>query len=397
MSIKNLLIVVFIFMPNFVYAFNMGSVNSIIYLGFSVLALVKFFKIEKSDYLYITFFVFCFVIQLLSLFSTLIDFDGASNIGLTTIRPLIIFIQVSGFYFFFKSKNCLITENDVAKVCKIIIFICFSFFVLKNEISSINNVVFNVFYVAPNKIFLEYSSILFFASTYFSSFIYVFCFVFIFYDFMKSITFTNAMLVLANILLIFYSVSKTGAIAMIATVLLVSLFKSRNFFVKISYIVLFSFIGMWLYLNYIESISSYRLIVSFQEIFTGGGGQNSADDRLDQIIYAVIGSYHNYFLGLGSGQNVLNETIISDFSYRYGLLGLLLYFIFYFYVFLVMFKIRSRLIINRDFFSCGLIWIILLFILSFSSSAMEIGKGGIVNCMFLAMVFHNVRYVKQYN
>lgn len=191
--------------------------------------------------------------------------------------------------------------------------------------------------------------------------------------------------------LIFFSTSKTALVAVVLAFVYLVLASRISWFLRLSlsaaFIVPTILVSFYLY----EYLLNNRLIVSFIELVSGGGGQNSAFERVEQVNASITGSLENYFLGLGSGIGVLNETFISDFTYRYGLIGLLLYFLFYLFVFVILNR-KDNCNSDEMFYLKNAVkcWFIILPVLSMSNPTLEIGKGGVVNCIMLALSFYMI-------
>jgi hypothetical protein len=111
--------------------------------------------------------------------------------------------------------------------------------------------------------------------------------------------------------------------------------------------------------------------------------------RLDQFFTAVDDSLDNYLLGVGLGRNVYLESYLAAYTHRYGLVGFLIYNVFY--VFLAVYSYsmyrKTSSIDKRVVYLFGMLWALNLPLLMLSNPMFEMGKNAIFSIFILSVLF----------
>lgn len=118
----------------------------------------------------------------------------------------------------------------------------------------------------------------------------------------------------------------------------------------------------------------------------------SVESRLEQIYNAYDGSLSNNLFGVGLGRDILLESYISSYLYRYGILGFILYSCLYIILFIVSFLgyKRSSGNVAQLFLFCSLFFLNLP-ILMLSSPMFEMGKNSIYSVIIVVLLFETIR------
>lgn len=382
-----LVYVFFLVLPNFYYAFNLGTINNLLALSFFTLCV--FCSGSVVDNQLRIAFSFYFFLQILSMISAFLGVNnGVSNsFDLSIFRPSILFLLVYGIYS--REMGCVETFSDkIIKLSFIFIFISCVFIFLCLFNGTFYDL-YRSFYLASNKDAIADSSVGFFASSYFAAFVYLF----FYYVNLSSLIIMRKLsilpIVIANFILIFFSFSKTAlASSCIASIFCIFFVNSKSY-TKIIISLIFIFVFMYFYEKVYTGIEDFRVVISLQEMLNGaGGGADSLSTRIEQINNALELSIYNFGFGVGVNSSILNESFIADFSYRYGIIGLVLYFFSWIYAIRFSYcayasanSLKIKVVMLAAFF-----WFLSLPVISMSNSVLEMGKGAILYSIILAFL-----------
>jgi hypothetical protein len=181
-------------------------------------------------------------------------------------------------------------------------------------------------------------------------------------------------------------------------VLLVFILPTLFFHVRYFFISLFSyFFLLFLFFNYYGfgvlsefllglNIETYN-ISSLIRLLNNAEGAGSFSVRMEQIDFVLEMSFQRFGFGLGLGRGVLLESWISYLGYRYGIFGLLFYFLLWVYLGfkLILLSFNNYSYVNFEFVSLGF-WFLSQPILLLSGGMNESGFTGMFSSVVLGYV-----------
>jgi hypothetical protein len=378
-------------LPNFIFGINVGALNNlIVFTIFSGVIFIKCKDVELDNVIKYSLF-FYFTLEFLVLITAFTDV-GYSTIGLSLFRPVMLLITFLGLYILI-INDIDKSITDVFNYSRIVVILSFLFYAFYS-MTSIGSFIHLNFYTT--KTVLSTSSISFFATSYFAAFTYTFCFIFNLISLTKKMSMFSFLILILNTILVFFSHSKTAFVCIIIIIIITVYMHPWKFKYKLLSNLLFIIIGVFVYDNYTQNIIDSRGIVSFSQMLRGdGGGYNSLNERAEQIYFAIHYSMNNMGLGVGTDSSILNESFVSDFVYRYGILGLSLYAVFWGVLTFMAVKLYMTCQENKHLFFSFLCWFISLPILGMSNSVLEMGKGAVINAFIIALFLSVIKFKYQ--
>ncbi|MEJ2045172.1 MAG: hypothetical protein P8X74_08365 [Reinekea sp.] len=387
-SIFFLLVVLF---PLFPAKFNASQVHiNILVLAGLVLPAIF---IGRSNLvglgLWVTmYFILCQIALLPALF---FDFSkgGIGSVSFTSFfRPTMLFVSVVGC-------TVLLRNVDTGKLCDLIAYIVFGaavyavlevFFLDLDRVSSI---VFGLYKREYRTNLLEVSTT-FFATTYYSAFVFFTFLVLLYSRFLQTLQVRYCIASLLAILLIFLSQSKAIIFCTIVSVWLLGLISQRKVFFYLSIFFLLTIPVLLINLRVILdmlSIFDLRIVKDVKLLLLSANESETLNIRLDQIANVIESALLNNGFGVGLIPELSLESWVAVFVFRYGIFGLVFFLglvsVLSFYCLIT---IRAGNNQNVWLAKAGLVWSMLLPLSQLSSAMIEYGKTAFVANFMIALI-----------
>src|SRR5690606_28514038 len=233
-----------------------------------------------------------------------------------------------------------------------------------------------------------------FATTYFAAYFYFIIFLFavcrlLFYKFDWSWFLVS----MVSVLFIFYSQGKNAYLAVFVSIFLLFFIKG-DILVK-SFLILLSCIFFYYFVRNVDVIaevlwsSGVYSLMQASLYLNHGFSFGSVEHRYEQIYFAFEGSLMNNFFGVGLGRDILLESYVSTFVYRYGIIGFVFYFAFF--VFLsalaIYYYYKTSVFSYKYYYAFIGIFFVFLHLLMISSPMFEMGKNSIFSIFLVALLF----------
>lgn len=351
-----------------------------------VIILAGRLHLTYSMLIVLVFFIF---LQCLLVFSWLMDYNNG-NVSISDFfsvnRPFGLAVMFAAFCSLLSRKN---SERSfdffvlLAFLFLLVLFLSREFF---------HDFLSSVYFSAER--FKDGAFISVFASTYFASYFYYIIFLFsLCRVFFFRVEFLWVMVLLVSLTFIFFSQGKNAYLAAVFSIFIVVFLRYSlifKFFVLIivSLAIVF-FANNFLFIVELLSGSDYFSLRQASLYLQHGFDFSSVQHRLDQIDFSFQGSVDNNFLGVGLGRDILLESYVSSFIYRYGIFGFVLYFCFFLFLsVLSMFLYgKTRVFEYRYYYAFIGIFFMNVHVLMISSPMFEMGKNSIFSIFILAMLF----------
>lgn len=384
-----------ILLPNYIFGFNIGALNNLLISSCAALYIFVRAKIPSA---FPIFFIVGFygLLQILLFMSGFLDYGGdTSALSPALLRPIMLMVVVLAIVAHMLNKVELISEQ-FQQFCRWLIFLSTTF-VLLYVFFPVFSKLHTSFYLLPEKVVLLKSAVGFFATTYFAAFSYLLCFIVVYQVFIDKPSLKDAIAIVMVSGLILFSFSKTALLCWAVLALLMPVIHSKRGWVRLFVIFLLILLSICTVYFLYPMFENLRVLISAREMIEGaGGGSNSLGERAAQIDEAVYKSMENWGLGAGLAEGILTESFIANFVYRYGLIGLFIYVMFWILVGIWAKGSLKVLSGSSAVLMKSLIWWqICLPIVSLSNPVLEMGKGAILNSMVIALISANLIRVSQ--
>jgi len=379
---------IFIFLF-FIHTFGVQFGGIFINLVSFIIAFFYLVRKGKVNFFFESYFIsFIFSCLILLLFvSGFFDFiNNKFELGsfFSLIRPVLIWtIMTASFSFWANSTNSILKWHSFIDLLLYVITL----------------VVFIEFFFPTISVFFDFlygsrSSILSgpLGTSYYIGYLGFFLFVHFIFLYKNSKTLKLFIKLVIACFVVFLSGSKPPL------VLLVFILPTLFFHVRYFFISLFSyFFLLFLFFNYYGfgvlsefllglNIETYN-ISSLIRLLNNAEGAGSFSVRMEQIDFVLEMSFQRFGFGLGLGRGVLLESWISYLGYRYGIFGLLFYFLLWVYLGfkLILLSFNNYSYVNFEFVSLGF-WFLSQPILLLSGGMNESGFTGMFSSVVLGYV-----------
>ncbi len=330
-SIFNISFLILMFMPTFGSALGGILINLISFF----LSVFYIFIISKKQTAIIKLnsvaLVF-FILSLLLMISFFQDiFNGMFDFGsfFSALRPFFIFATIYASYLYWNTNVDLIsTWNSFLDTIFASLFFC----VFIEFIFPKSSLIFNFLYGARSS---DLSGPL--GTSYYIGYIFFLMYLNFLFKLKSKFNLINLLKLVIAFVIIFLCESKPPLL--IAIFMFPFLFfpiKSFKIFTLIYFgflIILFSNVKTDELTEILVgfNIDSYN-VKSLIRILDNAEGAGTYSVRQEQAEMAISGSFRNYGFGLGLGRDILLESWLSYYGYRYGVIGLVIYFVFWVYL-----------------------------------------------------------------
>lgn len=331
------------------------------------------------------------VLQMLLLISWAFDIgvNKASMADIPSlIRPIFFIITTFFFYNYFSiyNKNLF---GDLYRLFVGQVFIICVYYLAYKLSPSFREIAF-ILYLRSGKTVIHGYATTFFKTTYFAAYYYFIPFLFFLVTFFIRRKLIDLCFVIMSGFLLVFAGSKSFYIVPLIAVSIIFLFSRKG---RISY--LFLFTGSWIVItitllfrdSLIEIISRYHSLRSLSRIIGSPGESLTLQLRLAQTFESLNNSIENWGFGVGLGRGILLESYLANFTYRYGLIGLIIYHLIFLGMAYLSLKIIRRNSFKDKVFGCMTgIWFLLLPFAMLSSAMIERSKMSIISFMVFGLV-----------
>lgn len=374
-----------------------GEVLANLYVLFMSLLFVSFKRLVLSQ---ADFYIICFflILQLLLVPAFLNDI----TLNIASIADLPSLFRPTFMLFAYLGFRALFSNDEPYRVLKcfcfaaffvLFVFLCFQI-AIPNYVDLIARA---VYFDTRTRGFVFLS---FFGKTYFAAYFYFIILLFFLIQYVIFRTKVALLPVVISLMMIFFSQSKTAYFASVLAIVLAVYLTSKPFFKSLVVIILSSIILIFVvyFETFIEVISrsDYFSLKQLSLLFRQGVDSAIIGTRLEQIYQALSYSLENLLLGVGLGRHVYLESFIATFSYRYGLIGLALYVVFFFLI------IKGCLFYNKKNLGkkesvvivYGAVWFSSIPFIMLSNPMFEMGKNSSFSMFLLSIVIMQFNDIK---
>ncbi|MFY8327048.1 hypothetical protein [Pseudoalteromonas sp. ZZD1] len=387
-------ILLILLLPQLPVIFQRSELHiNIFALSLSILALLLYrTKIEKKSYIIpLLYFI---SMQLFLFFSSWFGTEGFSSFGEipSYFRPTMLLIITLGFLSMIKDLNSLFA--NLVRVAKIITVAIFIYSICEVFFFSLFSKVMFVFYRLEDKSNIDGVAVSFFTLPYYSA--YIMCTLFPLllsnYEKNKGYSYLYCLMLIASV---FLTQSKMGVFLLIGIVFLywfISVSLKKKIFVLIFFSVFLValLLSLKAFVAYLNETVGGNFARTLHLMLSNTDQAHNLLERLDDIVetYQAI-SQHNYLVGIGLGKGETIEIWIAMVMYRYGLIGLLFFIVFFLIVgFKTMFMAMRKGFYSfeeRSLFKFVCIWALTIYISQLSGLMLEMSKGGVLSCLMFAV------------
>lgn len=365
---------------------------------YSVMLGGKNFK--KTDFMPVVFFCFLQILLLISWFFDIQKGGASTSDVLSLMRPTGMAIIYLGTLAFIVRGCHLAVVGKFIISATVALLLSFLLALFAPGYAQISKALY-----FPIERFKDFVFISYFGTTYFAAYFYYITFL---YSAVRISIFGFKkrwfIITILSSAFIFFSQSKTAYVALIFSIFILFYLKSR----LILRPAIFSFmgIGLFLFFYHQEEVVEFLFALNYfslsqlARLIQGGSEFGAAAERIAQVISSASMSFENSFLGVGLGRNVLLESYIATYIYRYGILGFIFYSFFYLSVSFYAFKKAKSEIENRRrvLYLFGAIWFLNIPLLMLSNPMFEMGKNSVFSMVILALMFgaDRMRHTKHF-
>jgi hypothetical protein len=354
-SLFNISFLILLFVPTFGLEFGGILIN--IGSFFLSVTYILINKNKQTNILRLNFVTFIFMLLSLLIIISLIKdiYNGSVNFGsfFSALRPVFIFSTIYASYIFWERKNnLLLTWNSFLDIVFVCLFFCSSF----EFIFPTSGKIFELLYGARSS---EYSGPL--GTSYYIGYLFFLFYLHFLFKLKDKYSFKTLIKLLVTLIMIFLCDSKPPLV--LGVFMVPFLFFPRSN-LKMSTILYFAFTIILFSVVKVDAlvemllgfnIDSYN-VKSLIRILDNAEGSGTFSIRQEQAEMAISGSLSNFGFGLGLGRGILLESWLSYYGYRYGVIGLILYFILWIYL-----AVKSYLIgIKKN--SCNKNWYVIFYL-----------------------------------
>jgi len=393
---------VFIFMPLFPNL--LGSMQLHISIGSFVAALAYLFISRSIDLSISKYLLIVYVIFLLLLLPSFAKDAIIGEISISNLTGLVrpIFLCTIALMFTKTLADIKDMEHVLYNLFKFIVFFTFLFSIFELFISASEAIIETLY----KRDFLKKSvAVTFYGQSYFSAFANFTILVIVHARYLARKKFSSGMLLACAVLTVIFSQSKAMWFCLIAYAVIYTFITSNKVskFLLIS-LVLFSVV---IFIDNLDTVVFYLQSLglsstnSLSTVLDNPEESGTLTVRVTQILFALDAIAENYYLwGAGTGTSLYLESIYASFLYRYGGMGLALFFFSVFALCFINIKSYSRMK-NRDSLAhlalCLAIWSILLPISQISSPMIEISKPAILSVLMFSLSLVIWKYSKRFD
>ena len=364
------------------------NIMAILFAFFGLIFLGSVRVNNRSIFLLLTYF---FLQGLLALSWGFDVIEGRAHFSdiLSSLRPLFLCILVLFFAGFFGS-NYQKGVQVFSTFCSIFVVLCFLFVVLESQLAGFDKVSYFL-YKQESRDILENAGISFFHTTYFAGYVYLFMFLLFGFKALLGRSLFDGFMFLLSFLLLIWAQSKVYYVLIVIGIIFILFFclQARAFykfftliFLSTLGLVLFYFYGLYDLLK-----ETNRTFLTLSVLLESPEASGSLGVRVNQVLFAFQESYDNFLLGAGLGRGTSLESYLSNFTYRYGFLGLVIYFILFCSVAFTSISQAPRTMSaeNRGLNLAIGIWFLMMPVSLLSSPMIETGKTAVFSCAVLGM------------
>lgn len=316
------------------------------------------------------------------------------------LRPLFLLLTALFFYY----SCCVYRENiykDLETAFSLQILLCLSFWFFFTILGLLPEV--NYFlYLRENKVGIHDSATTFFGTTYFAAYYYFLVYSFFITSFFFYFRWHSLLFAIIALVLIFFASSKTFYPASALVTLLA--FSLSRLSVPKKLLLFFGFVISLFLAFFVGGVGNYlidnsEMMRSLRNVFFSPSESGSLTVRASQVVNALSGSMQNYFFGVGLGRqsHIALESYIASYAYRYGIIGLLLYYVLFFYLAMLSWRSNNRTMCDeyKVLSLFAFVWVLLLPVTLLSSPMNEIGKLAVFSSFVTGLVLFLYRFRRQ--
>lgn len=359
-----------------------------------VVLLIRTVPLQKSE---ATIVCFYFALQLLLLGSWFMDIvSGETSFGAigSALRPVLLALTPLTFFYFYQKQD-LHPSVFLSLFLKISLIITFVYFIADylNLVDSLKAFL----WVSEKLMNYEYF-ISFFAVTYLAAYFYFICYLYFLVRLLFVFNLSNLFFTCLSVLLLVFVQSKTFYFLIIASIPFVWAVKGKSIAKVVSLAVFGTFLlAFGLYFEDIVILLSDGGLLGLRSLgrfVDDPAGSGSFTVRIEQILMAVNMSLNNFGFGVGLGRGeVMLESYLASFIYRYGVIGFVIYSLFFIFMSVYSYILYRRSDFLEDkilyvFCSC---WYFVLPVSMFSNPMYEMGKNAIFSSLILASFLCQMR------
>lgn len=376
--------------------------NSQIHINFiTLIGSVFFIFLFRKDISYRTtccLFLYFFVMQMF-LFGSVYNGFHHENLSMSaifsTVRPVMLFLLYLSI-----SEGCRRYDLVSRKEFKIIIIISFFYVLLEVFFLQYSKDIITVLYKREYRPELFFAGITFFGTTYYSGYVFLCLFFLSFVNLYNSRKTLDKVVFFMAFFLVLISLSKTMIVVLFMSAYIFVLFYVRSYFIR--FLMLFFpplfVLGLFIFQNEISTLLKDAGVPALRSINTllyDSSNSGTLSTRTDQVIESFnLAQRYSVIFGAGLGQDASIESLPAVFLYRYGIIGLLFFYLCN--IFLVIYAFYRLFFENRRYFAINLallMWSLSLPITHLSGAMIEQSKMALVSALMLGYLFRKNDYV----
>lgn len=380
------------FLPQFPPIFGRSEIHvNVFFLCAASLVIILWVSSLPRRYLIIAGAYFG-VLQILLLLSYIMGSEGISSLGElpSLLRPLMLFIITLSF-------SILLHHDRAYDACisASIFLTIVSFFYAMFEVFAFDLVsgVIHLLYRLPDKSHIDGVSVSFFTLPYYAAYVHSILMLFVLAGLSLRPSIFLGVVFIMSVINIVLTQSKTGIFVIFLSLFLywfASVSLKQRFLVMLLAIAVCAAMMHFLYdiVKYLNkgiggnfAYTTLMMLDRPDEV----GNLAERNRQVAQTFDALEES--GWFFGVGVGKGVLIESWIAYVPYRYGLLGMVLFTLFYLFVSMRSLYQGARLNVRADKVMARVVgvWSISIFFSQLSALSMEVSKASVYTALMLAL------------